>query len=302
MQWRSLSLGVAVSASLVASARAEPAEPRALTLPEAIAYARTHQPLLRAARARLRAIEIDGAITRARWQPTFVATAQMFAGTTNNTTGSYVAVPGFDNPRVSATRAESPSSALWAPSPSSLAGIGARQEVYDFGRLTAAAAADDLRADAERQSFEATQITLDYDVVEAYVAVCATKGVLEATRRAIERATVHRDEAKAGVSAGLRRPIELTRAEADLYDFSFVKSGPAGRSRSRSPSLPRPWAQWTRCSTPSAIRHRSQTSGRSTACGRSPSDTRGFARRLLRCGHRNSGREPLPQRCGHTCC
>lgn len=195
-----------------------------MTLQEALRYAHAHHPALRAAVARVQAVKADAAVTRARWAPTFVATAQLLATTTNNTTGSYLSVPGFDNPRVSATRADSPTSASLAPSPSTLLGVGVRQEVFDFGRITAEIAVDDLTADAERFSLESTRLVIDYDVEEAYFAVSAAQAIQIASIHAYERAAVHRDLARAGVDSGLRRPIELTRSEAtlDRYDLGRI--------------------------------------------------------------------------------
>ncbi len=211
--------------SELASAGEAPVTP-AMTLTEALQYAHAHHPALRAAAARLEAVRADATVSRARWAPTFVATAQLLATTTNNTTGSYLAVPGFDNPRVSATRADSPSSASLAPSPTTLVGLGVRQEVFDFGRITAQVAVDDLAADAERFSLESTRLVIDYDVEEAYFAVLAAQAVQTASTHAYERAALHRDLARAGVETGLRRPIELTRSEAtlDRYDLGRIRA------------------------------------------------------------------------------
>jgi outer membrane protein len=202
------------------------AAPSAMTLPEALQYARAHHPALRAALARAQAVAADATVTRARWYPTLVGTAQLLASTTNNTTGSYLSIPGFDNPRVSATRAESPGSASLAPSPSTLVGLGARQELFDFGRITAQVAVDDLNAEAERLSSESTSLVIDYDVEETYFAVSTAHAIQTASEHAYERAAVHRDLARAGVESGLRRPIELTRSEAtlDRYDLGRIRA------------------------------------------------------------------------------
>jgi outer membrane protein TolC len=53
------------------------------------------------------------------------------------------------------------------------------------------------------------------------------RAILKASEDAYQRATVHRDFARAGVKSGLRPPIELTRAEADLSRFD------TGRIRAR---------------------------------------------------------------------
>jgi outer membrane protein len=230
MTWRAFHLGLATTLAAVPSVRrasaAEPSATGSMSLASALAYARAHQPELRAAAARVEAVKSQGEITRSRWYPTVAGTAQLLATTTNNTTGSYVSVPTFDNPRVSATRAESPSTASLVPAPSTLVGAGLRQEIFDFGRITAEAAADDLRTDAERLSYQTTRLLVDYDVEETYFAVYAAKSVLQAADQAYARAAVHRDLAKAGVESGLRRPIDLTRAEATLdhYDLERIRA------------------------------------------------------------------------------
>ena len=54
----------------------------------------------------------------------------------------------------------------------------------------------------------------------------AAKGIVRASDEAYDRSKVHRDLAKRGVDSGLRSPIELTRAEADLarFDVDRVRS------------------------------------------------------------------------------
>ena len=61
----------------------------------------------------------------------------------------------------------------------------------------------------------AEELTVAFDVQEAYFAVHAARSVLRSSEDAFERSRVHRDLARAGVDGGLRPPIELTRAEAE---------------------------------------------------------------------------------------
>jgi outer membrane protein len=210
----------------VTTAEANQTPAFAMTLPEALRYAHEHKPELREAAARVAEAIARGQVTRARWYPTIVATAELLATTTNNTTGSYVGVPLFDNPRVSATKAETTSTASLLPNPSSLLGIGARQELFDFGQIAAQATADDLHAEAQRRSHDSTRLVIDYDIEEAFFATFAAKSVESAAEHAYERALVHRDMSKAGVDNGMRRPIELTRAEAvlDRYDLARIRA------------------------------------------------------------------------------
>jgi hypothetical protein len=57
-----------------------PAPGRSVTLAEALAYARAHQPSLQAARARVAAAAADTRISRAQWLPGFGLTLQAFEG------------------------------------------------------------------------------------------------------------------------------------------------------------------------------------------------------------------------------
>ena len=216
---------VLLFALLAGVARAEelamtvPTPVRALSLGEALAYARAHQPAVRAAIAKIQAQATQAKIPSAEWYPTVGATAQLFAATGNNTTGTYVS-PGFmDIPRIGATRATDTGS--WRPYPSTLVGIGVTQELFDFGRIAAQTAAEDAATDVERQRARAVTLDVSFDVEEAYFSVFAAKAVLKASQDAYDRSLVHRDLANAGVGSGLRSPIELTRAEADLANFDI---------------------------------------------------------------------------------
>jgi outer membrane protein TolC len=189
----------------------------AMTLPDALAYARAHQPALRAAAARMRAAYADSAVPRAQWQPTVTAGAQLLAATANNTTNSYVGLTGVDIPRIGGTRVTQ--SGTFTPDASTFAALSATQEVFDFGRIAAQGAVLDALAEAERARGHEEQLLIDLAVEEAYFAVHTAREVVKASDDAFERARVHRDDAKAAVRSGLRAPIELTRAEADLTRF-----------------------------------------------------------------------------------
>jgi outer membrane protein len=198
---------------------------RTLTLPEAIAFARVHHPAIRAGLARVQAQKADAYVPRAQWLPTVGVTAQLFGGTANNSTGSYATQSSLDIPRIGGTR--SVSQGTLRPYPSTLVAAGVTQELFDFGRIAAEAAAEDARVDAESQRAREVALDVTFSVEEAYFSVFAAKEVLKASQDAYDRALVHRDLAKAGVGSGLRSPIELTRAEADLGRFDI------GRLRAR---------------------------------------------------------------------
>ena len=210
------------------------ADGRALSLAEALSYGRAHQPTLRSALARVAAAEADTGIARAQWSPTFGAAVEAFEGTTNNTTAQYVGVPRVDLPRIGATKATGGFDApgVWTPATSTLAAVGANQEVFDFGRIAAQAAVSDLAYEAERRHADAERLRVDLLIREAYYGVLGARAVLRAAEGAFQRARVHRDMAAAGVKSGLHAPIELTRAEADLtrFDVGQIRAGGAVRS------------------------------------------------------------------------
>ncbi len=206
-------------APLAFPAAAAPAH--TMSLGEALAYARAHQPAVRAAVARIRAQAEQANVPRAQWYPTLGATAQLFAATANNTTGTYVSPGHMDIPRIGATRGTATGS--WSPYASTFVGLGVNQELFDFGRIAAQAAAADALTDVERQRTRSVTLDVTFNVEEAYFSVFAAKAILNASEDAYERSRVHRELANAGVSAGLRSPIELTRANADLAQFDIAR-------------------------------------------------------------------------------
>jgi outer membrane protein len=200
-----------------------------MALDEALAYARAHQPALRAARARVVAAAADTKIARAQWLPGVGITAQAFEGTTNNTTASYLGAPRVDLPRIGGTRVTATGD--FGPSASTLAAIGAQQEVFDFGRIAAQAAVSDVAYKGERFRADGERLRIDLLVREAYYGVHGARAVLRAAEDAYQRSRSHRDLAAAEVKSGLHAPIELTRAEADLTRFNVGRIRAAGSLR-----------------------------------------------------------------------
>ena len=203
-----------------------PQPSRAMTIAEALAYAHAHQPAIHAALSRISERMAQATIPSGRWLPTVAVTAQLYGMTANNTTGSYLSTEFMDVPRIGGTASQSQSTASLSPYPATLVGAGLLQEVFDFGRIGAQrAAADDLVIVEKRRS-EVVRLDIDFGVEEAYFSVLAAKAIINASDEAYERSRVHRDLAKRGVDSGLRSPIELTRAEADLarFDVGRIKA------------------------------------------------------------------------------
>lgn len=196
---------------------------RTMTLADALAYARAHQPAIRSALAQVEAERAQADVPRGQWLPTFGVTAELLGATANNTTASYITPWFMDVPRIGGTRARDAASASFAPYASTFAGVGLTQELFDFGRIAAQSAAADALVDVSKSDAEVVRLDIDFGVEEAFFAERAAKAVAIASDDAYERARVHRDLAQAGVSSGLRSPIELTRAEADLQRFDIER-------------------------------------------------------------------------------
>jgi outer membrane protein len=202
-----------------------PQPTRTVTMGQALDYAHAHQPTIRAALARVSARTEEAKVASGQWLPTVGVTAQLFEATANNTTGTFVSPGAMDLPRIGGTPATT--AANFSPHASTLVGAGILQQVFDFGRIGAQRAAADAQVDVERHRADTTRLDIDFGVEEAFFAVSAAKAVVKASDEAFERSRVHRDLARRGVDAGLRSPIELTRAEADLGRFDV------GRVRAR---------------------------------------------------------------------
>jgi outer membrane protein len=225
-----IGLGLASSAAHAEDAAApDPAvealaPTRSLTLGEALSYAHEHQPAIRAALSRVSARMAEAAIPSGQWLPVLAVTGQIFAMTANNSTGTYASSPDMDIPRIGGTASARRS---FSPYASTLVGAGLSQEVFDFGRIEAQRAAGDDLVSVERHRADAARLDVDFGVEESFFSVLAARAIVKASEDAYARSRVHRDLAQHGVGSGLRSPIELTRAEADLARFDV------GRVRAR---------------------------------------------------------------------
>jgi outer membrane protein len=209
----------------------DPGTPPKMTLTAALAYALKNQPAVKAALARLSARQADVGIPRGKWLPAVGLTAQVLVGTANNTAASYLNEPFVPTPRIGGTPSVTGSTATWSPEPSTFAGLGVTQEVFDFGRITAEVAAASSLADAEKRTAEAQALDVRLGVEEAYFAVYSAKAVLTASEEGYERARVHFELAHVGVLSGLRSPIEQTRAAAELARLDITRIHARGSVR-----------------------------------------------------------------------
>lgn len=202
----------------------EPKPRRKMTLAQALAYARANQPALLAARQRLLAVMRDAEVPSAEWRPRVGGFAEVIGATTNNSTTTLLNNPAADVPRVGATAIRDRFDLQ--PYPSTAVALGVRQQLWDFGRVAAERAALELLTQVERHRLTGVSLDVDFAVAQAYYAVLAADAVEDASRNAFDRAVVHRNFARANVRSGMRPPIELTRAEADVarYEAGMMRA------------------------------------------------------------------------------
>ncbi|UQA57171.1 TolC family protein [Polyangium aurulentum] len=216
-----LSMGPRSASAKEPAAGVRGARTRAVTLREAIAYAQGHSPGLLSVRARVRAAQAAAEVPRAQWLPSVGGTAQIVGATVNNSTATILSNPRVDLPRIGATPLSPEPS--FVPHASTLVAVGVRQEIFDFGRIAAQAAALDAQAELERQRGEGARLDVVLQVTEGYLAVRAAKAILEAASEAAARAAQHREAARAAVDAGMRSQVDLARADAEVARFEVAK-------------------------------------------------------------------------------
>lgn len=222
-------LGLLALASRAEAAASSLPGAKRLRLAQALAYAREHQPALAAARSRLEAARHEALANDREWYPKVTVGAQLVGASTNPSSATTLSMSGLNVARVGGTRLADPPSLK--PYASTLVGIGIRQEVFDFGRLSAEATVLDGLVRLERAQSELADLDVAFLTTSAYYAVLASHQVLSAAESAHARASAHRDLAEAGTRTGLRPPIDLTRADADVARFEVGRARAEGGVR-----------------------------------------------------------------------
>jgi outer membrane protein len=231
--WTTLTLSLACTVLATTARAAEGSagseQTRGWSLDAAIRFALAHQPQLLAAKARLLAARAAERVPGAAWRPTLGALAEVVGASTNNSTATPLSNSAVELPRIGGTAVAATSDLK--PYPTTLVGFGVKQELFDFGRIAAETAAASALAAVDEERARAARLDTVLSVTEAYYAVHAAHSVLEVASRAEDRARLHRDYAEAGVKSGLRTPIDLTRAQADLTRFAVSRIRADGNLR-----------------------------------------------------------------------
>ena len=266
----------AVTEGPLASAVAVPR--RAMTLDEALRYAREHQPSLQSALARVAAAAAD---TRIAARPVAADRRRDRAGARGHDEQQHRVLPrrarGRHSPHRRDAGAQHRSRAR--PAPRRWRRSARRQEIFDFGRIAAQAAVADVAYEGERYRADAERLRVELLVKEAYLRRPRRARRPARGRGRLQRARAHRDMAAAAVKSGLHAPIELTRAEADLtrFDVGRIRAS-GGRRTARRRCSPRRSASTIGRSTRRASR---PPAARRSGAGRRPAA--GARRAIRRC-------------------
>ena len=224
-------VALGMSASAASAFAADPTPPatavdtvRSMTLVQAREHARTHHGRVVAARQRLEAARRDARVADAQWLPRVGAMAQLVGSTTNNSTTTLLGTSAVDLPRIGATVVQA--SADGQPYPSTGVALGLRQELFDFGRITAERQAGVLAAEVDEVRLGSAALDVQLAVDQAFYGVLAAVAIQEASKGAFDRAVQHGKLAQANVQSGLRPPIEGTRAVADVarYETALMRA------------------------------------------------------------------------------
>jgi outer membrane protein TolC len=199
-----------------------------MTLDEALSFARKNNPRMTAQAARVAASAERAREPEAAWGTRFGATAQVVGSTNNNSATNWLSSKGaVEFPRIAGTGFLQERGEIdWKPYLNTAVGVTGEKRLFDFGRTAAETAAADALTDVERARSEDVSLVVDLLVRETYQAVLSARAVVEVAREAAARATVHRDDARARVTQGMRSRIEQERAEADLarFEVSLVRA------------------------------------------------------------------------------
>ena len=211
-----------------ASASGMAAEPRLLTLSEAITAAHQQNPSLLAARENAAALGYKVSEVRAAYLPQATAAASYMRLTTNMTPQQAKAFSGLmlllgqiavhDGLPISSAQSGSSNNSI----DSYTASLSVNQLIYDFGRTGGAYDAAKSDANAAEADADSTGDLVYLTVTQAYFAVLASQDLQQAaleTKRQMEK---HLELAQSQVDAGVRPLIDVTRARADLASANLT--------------------------------------------------------------------------------
>lgn len=205
------------------------AAPPGVTLEQAIAYGRAHQPQTMASRARVQAARREAEVPAAQWRPSFGAFAELVGSTVNNSTATVINNPAVDLPRIGATPTRRDPN--WMLYPTSLVALGVRQTILDFGRIQAQTAVAEATTRVEEARGQLVDQEIDWQIALSFYDVLASRASASVAARALDRSRARRAFVEAASGAGMRPATDRTRAEADEARFEAALARADGNLR-----------------------------------------------------------------------
>lgn len=210
--WRLLvGLCVAVVTTTPALAQQPPRPSFPLTLQQAVQFATSHYPSIRASAARVLAQESGVDLSETAYLPRLESSLQINRATRNNVAG--LLLPGTIIPGISGPVSDTSSSAMiWG----SGAGLLLSWEAFDFGQR--GAAVDLARTLVTRATAVAELTTLEVGVktADAFLRLAAAQETVKAAGANLERQQVFASSVAALVKNELRPGADDSRAQAEL--------------------------------------------------------------------------------------
>ena len=198
-------------AGQVAPAQTEAGHMKTFTLEEAISFARTNYPAIRAAREQIAAAQAGVSLARTNYLPSANSVWQSNRATANNIFGLLLpqsVIPSISGPVLPATS----NGSVWG----SAAGLLFSWEPVDFGLRRAtvdSARATENRAEAEDA---VTRLEVAVAATEAFMTLLAARQTVHAVQADAERREILGKSVHVLVDNQLRPGADASRADADL--------------------------------------------------------------------------------------
>jgi outer membrane protein len=214
MNLRRVVLFCAVIALLSGVARAQPREQPAVTpvftLPEALEYANTHYPTVRAAIEQVNASAASVTVARTAYLPRFDALWQTNRGTVNNIFGQLLpqsVIPSLSGPVLSSSSSDT----VWGTA----AGGLLSWEPFDFGLRGSTVREAEAAVTRARADQGVTRLAVQHAVALAFLNAVAAEQAVTAAEADVQRRQTTAQAARTLADNQLRPGAEASRADAE---------------------------------------------------------------------------------------
>lgn len=210
-------LGAVLALASALTAGSASAQPKVLSLEDALQSAREHQPQLRAAHAQTREASARVGEARAAYLPRVDAQAQYQRSTTN-----FLLSPMLVHTPLTKNYQADNQLGLGSTVNYYLFGVTASQLLYDFGRAPALVEKAEAGVDSSHAEARAVSQTVDLNVRVAYFGALAARELVRVGEETVRNQQGHVDQIRRFVSGGQRTRFDLSSAELNLANAEFA--------------------------------------------------------------------------------